>query len=73
MSAPHVTTYAVKQRTVWAAIELLKRVGCDVVKEDTTAGVDLHVTIPPDAKDMHGERLKAARAEAQVSNASQTT
>ena len=59
MTDPLITTHAVKQRTVWAAMRLLERAGCDVVKQDTSNGCTLNIVIPPDPHDIHGARLKA--------------
>jgi hypothetical protein len=62
MTAPRITDHQTKLRVLWAAQELLKRAGMDVVKRDTTGGCVITVTIPPDSKDIHGDRLEALRA-----------
>jgi len=59
VSDPLQTTYAVKQRTVWAAEQLMRKAGCDVIRKDTPNGTILTVTLPPDPDDIHGERLRA--------------
>ena len=57
----HVTTMAVKQRTLWACVEILKRQGCPVTQTPTETGIRLDITLPPDSDDPHGDRLTAAR------------
>lgn len=57
-----VTDSATKRRVVWAAVQLLKRAGMDVVETFEGDTVMLQVEIPPDSEDEHGDRLRAAQA-----------
>ena len=61
MSEVRVTTRAVKEKVIWAAIELMKRAGLLVQENKLGDRVTLTIVIPPDSVDPHGDRLKAAR------------
>lgn len=57
-----VTTTAVKEKIVWAAVELMRRAGLDVVENRIGDTVRLTVIIPPESTDPHGDRLKALKS-----------
>ena len=57
-----MTDEKTKRRVLWAAVELLRRAGMDVTETNEGDTVSLHVVIPPDSGDEHGDRLKAAQA-----------
>lgn len=60
MTEPLVTTTALKQRVVWAATQLLRRAGCDVIQTTDGNRVRLDVTLPAESTDPHGARLALA-------------
>jgi len=62
MSNVRVTTGAVKEKVLWAAVELMRRAGLLVTEHKLDNTVTITVVIPPDSTDPHGDRMKAIDA-----------